>query len=76
MALDSNAKQSIPALFVEIIKNDARRDALKASVLAGTGTMTQMEWRELQSLREEKARLRQGAEKALQWNKDKGNQAQ
>lgn len=67
----TNAKQSIPSLFVAIIENDSARDAIKAK----GASMTHLDWTELGRLTREKRDFRSAAEKALSWNADKGRLA-
>lgn len=67
----TNAKQSIPSLFVAIIENDSARDAIKAK----GASMTHLDWTELGRLTREKRDFRSAAEKALSWNVDKGRLA-
>lgn len=68
MAVDSNSKQRIPELFLEIMKVDDE--------ISGLVHETVVYWKDVQrvnKLRERKAELRQAAEIALQWNHNKGN---
>lgn len=63
----TNAKQSIPPLFAEIMRNHAEREALRAPSLITFG-----EARRYRVLQAEMDEFRRGAEKALMWNTDKG----
>jgi hypothetical protein len=65
----TNATQTVPKVFKEIIKNDAEREAIHAK----GDTMTQDDWRRLGALSTDKKALRRGAEEVLKWNRDKGN---
>lgn len=67
----TNAKQSIPPLFVAIMENDNARDAIKAM----GASMTHSDWIDLGRLTREKRDFRSAAEKALSWNVDKGRLA-
>lgn len=64
----TNAKQSIPPLFMAIMENDKARDAIHAK----GAEMTSDDWNELGRLTREKRDFRGAAEKALRWNVDKG----
>lgn len=66
----TNATQSIPPLFKEIMRNHSERQALPSD-----GGMTRSQWHRLGALVREMKEFRRGAEKALCWNKDKGNTA-
>lgn len=70
MAAYTNAKQCIPGLFMEIMRNQAERQALAAPPLITMG-----EVRQHATLMREMAEYRRGAERALRWNIDKGNTA-
>lgn len=64
----TNAKQSIPPLFVAIMENDKARDAIHAKGCE----MTSDDWNELGRLTREKRDFRVAAAKHLSWNADKG----
>lgn len=64
----SNAKQSIPRLFVAIMENDD----LRAQLLARGPEITKSEWNELKRLRRERKDFSAAAEKTLHWNVDRG----
>ena len=67
----TNAKQTVPPLFQEIMRN---YDEQRKIVLAiGYQKATKEDWRELHRLRREMTDYRRAAEKALCWNTDKGN---
>lgn len=67
----TNAKQQIPDLFKEIMRNHAEQAAIREK---GFG-MSQIDWRQLKILRCEMAEYRRGAERMLHHNVDKGNTA-
>lgn len=64
----TNAKQTIPDLFQEIIRNHDQREYLRAPKIITLG-----EARAYRVLQDEMERFRVGAEKVLCWNTDKGN---
>lgn len=66
----TNARQTIPEVFTQVMRNDQRRERLRD--LAVNGEMTQGDWRELGELTRDRKNLRGSAEKALRWNTDKG----
>jgi hypothetical protein len=57
----SNAQQSIPLVFREIIKNDNRRAEIKANAVVPSSDLA-----EYRALRADRHNLRQGAMKMLQ----------
>lgn len=65
MAAYTNAHQSIPAQFKEIMRNDKEREALYALPAIPFHKMVEL-------IRERRQYSRQ-AEKLLRWNTDKGN---
>lgn len=62
----SNAKQRVPLIFQEIIKNQSRRYELKSRPVVDFG-----EYKKL--FIDMRDSLRPAAEKMLRWNVDKGN---
>lgn len=71
MAVDSNAKQSIPTLFVEIMTvQEEMNNLLWAMAKDGITHAKARQFRELKTRNQE---LIRAAEKALRWNTDKGN---
>lgn len=80
MAIDSNARQSIPKLFVEIMKHDATRPVLDYVVAGNLLAVSPAVWKryrkEFHEWKDRQLELIGEAEKALRWNTDKGNSAQ
>lgn len=63
--MDSNTQQHIPPLFKEIVRNDNERAALKA--------LPVIDFFKGAELIKERRSYTRAAERALQWNTDKGN---
>jgi hypothetical protein len=61
------SKPNVPNLFKVIMENDRQRAALKAASV--------IPFEAYRSLSSERTEFRRAAEKALQWNVDKGNTA-
>jgi hypothetical protein len=68
----SNAPQSIPETFHEIMENDARLVILLENVLESRTDIDDTKWKELKHRWELKKDLMRAAEQILKWNKDKG----
>lgn len=66
MALNSNARQNIPALFIEIMNVHEQLGAILAQPVIPFGS-----WRLVRRNQD----LKRAAEKSLHWNVDKGNTA-
>lgn len=71
--MNTNAKQHLPELFGEIVKNDIRRERLRDRFV--NGTFTPEDWYELAGFVRNRKNLRRGAEQSLKWNNDKGSTA-
>jgi hypothetical protein len=61
----TNAKQVIPAQFIEIMRNDRERALLKAQPI--------IDFNKGAALIKERREYTRNAERILRWNKDKGN---
>lgn len=66
----NNAKPRLPAVFLEIIKNDREREEIRDRFVAHT--MRREDWYRLAELVADRKNLRCGAEDALRWNTNKG----
>lgn len=78
MAIDSNGKQNIPELFLEIMKHDATRPVLDYDVTGNLVRVNPNEWKryrkEFHEWKDRQLELISHAEKALRWNTDKGKE--
>jgi hypothetical protein len=71
VAVDSNSRQRIPELFMEIMRiDDELEKALAYRSIAGNGGLS---FEYYSKLVKRKAELRKAAEIALQWNHNKGS---
>jgi len=70
VALDSNSKQRIPALFQEIMKID---DELETVTGYRSHAGLPVRFEKYAALKKRKTELRKAAEAALKWNHNKGN---
>lgn len=70
MAVDSNSKQRIPELFLEIMRVD---DELQQMLAYRAVSGAPYSFEDYSRLKKRKAELRKAAEIALAWNHNKGN---
>jgi hypothetical protein len=74
MAAYTNAKQSIPPIFQEIMRNHRQREELVERFTSGLHS-GHGDWVEMMRLVREMKEYRRSAEQALRWNVDKGSTA-